>query len=192
MKEVRAYSLFHVKALDGDRRVFSGVATTPATDRVGDEIMPLGLRFKNPLVLLRGHSHSDPIGRVTFKKPTAKGVEFEAEIPVVTEECSFKDKVDSAWAEIAYGVVRAVSIGFRAITWRHKDDGGIIFDEAEVYELSTVAVPALPEAVISAVRSFDGSRLPMDVIRAISGSSTIPLINHKTLPPAGIPLVRAK
>ena len=32
----RAYSILSVKAVDDDRRVISGMATTPAVDRVGD------------------------------------------------------------------------------------------------------------------------------------------------------------
>lgn len=43
MKDMqRAYSAFTVKALDTDKRTFSGWATTPATDRIGDNINPLG------------------------------------------------------------------------------------------------------------------------------------------------------
>ena len=165
--EVRAYSAFAVKALDGAKRTFTGWATKPATDRMGDNIDPLGATFKNPLVLLHQHKHDKPIGRVTFKEPTAKGIEFEAEIPVVDEPGDFKDRVDCAWAEIAHGVVRAVSIGFRAIKYAFKDDGGIDFQEIEIFELSTVSVPALPSAVITSVKSMDGARLPREVIDQI-------------------------
>lgn len=165
-QEQRAYSLFEVKALDDGRRTFSGWATTPATDRVGDTINPLGVTFKNPLVLLHQHKHDKPIGRVVFKKPTAKGIEFDAEIPQVEEEGSLKDRVDTAWGELKYGLVRAVSIGFRPIKFAYKEDGGIEFQELEVYELSTVSVPALPEAVITSVKSMN-PRLPRDVVSEI-------------------------
>jgi HK97 family phage prohead protease len=155
----RAYSAFVVKAIDDTKRTFSGWATTPAVDRVGDTINPLGATFKNPLVLLHQHDHTKPIGRVTFKKPTAKGIEFEAEIPVIAEEGPLKDRVETAWGEILYGLVRGVSIGFRPTKYAFKDDGGIDFQEIEVYELSTVSVPALPEAIITAIKSADQSAL---------------------------------
>lgn len=163
----RAYALFEVKAVDTGRRTFSGWATTPATDRVGDNIDPMGAKFKNPLVLLHQHDHEKPIGIVNFKKPTARGIEFDAEIPVVTEPGPFKDRVDTAWGEITYGVVRGVSIGFRAQKYAFKDDGGIDFMEIEIYELSTVSVPALPQAIITQVKSMDDRRLPADVVRLI-------------------------
>jgi HK97 family phage prohead protease len=168
----RAYALFEVKSVDSGRRTFSGWATTPATDRVGDNIDPMGAKFKNPLVLLHQHDHEKPIGIVNFKKPTAKGIEFDAEIPVVAEPGSFKDRVDTAWAEITHGVVRGVSIGFRAQKYAFKDDGGIDFMEIEIYELSTVSVPALPQAIITQVKSMDDRRLPADVVRLIRSADS--------------------
>jgi HK97 family phage prohead protease len=182
MEVQRAYSAFQVKAVDATRRTFSGWATTPATDRVGDTINPLGASFTNPLVLLHQHSHDAPIGRVSFKKPTSKGIEFDAEIPVVTDPGAFKDRVDTAWDEIKYGVVRAVSIGFKPIKYAFKDDGGIDFQAIEIYELSTVSVPALPEAVITSVKSMDGRRLPHDVVRLLrtaDSAGSVKLITPK-------------
>lgn len=163
----RAYSLLEVKAMDGGRRTFKGWATTPSVDRVGDTIDPLGVRFKNPLVLLHQHSHHSPIGLARFGTPTKKGVEFDAEIPEVEEPGLLKDRVDMAWGEIKYGLVRAVSIGFRPIKYAYKDDGGIDFQEIEVYELSPVSVPALSEAVITQVKSMAGGPLPADLIKQI-------------------------
>jgi HK97 family phage major capsid protein/HK97 family phage prohead protease len=147
------HSFTEVKAVpSGDgRRIFSGMATTQMVDRVGDTVNPLGASFKNPLVLLHQHNHEKPIGTVTFDKPTSKGIKFTAEIPVVDEPGSFKDRVDTAWAEIKSGVVRAVSIGFRAMKYAFRDDGGIDFQEIEIYELSTVSVPANSAAMIDSV-----------------------------------------
>lgn len=157
----RAYSLFEVKAAteaDG-KRTFSGWATTPDTDRVNDVIDPMGAKFKNPVALLHQHNHEKPIGMVMFEKPTAKGIKFTAEIPVVDEPGSFKDRVDTAWAEIKSGVVRAVSIGFRALKYAWKDDGGIDFQEIEIYELSTVSIPANASALITSV----GKAIPQGI-----------------------------
>src|SRR5690606_37305775 len=104
----------------------------------------------------------------------------------VAEEGSLKDRVDTAWGEIKYGIVRAVSIGFRAIKYAYKEDGGIDFQEIEVYELSTVSVPALPEAIISSVKSMNPA-LPHDAIEQIKSFDTairegrgIPLVSART------------
>jgi len=148
------------------------MATTDIVDRVGDTVNPLGASFKNPLVLLHQHNHEKPIGTVTFEKPTSKGIKFTAEIPVVDEPGSFKDRVDTAWAEIKSGVVRAVSIGFRAIKYAYRDAGGIDFQEIEIYELSTVSVPANSAAMIDSVaKSVISSHENFD-IAALAASGT--------------------
>lgn len=170
----RAYSLITVKAIDetGDgRRRFSGWATTPELDRVNDTIDPMGAKFTNPLTLLRAHRSDMPIGSVTFKKPTAKGIEFDAEIPVIKEEGELKSRLDMAWGEVKNGLVRAVSIGFRALKYAFKDDGGIEFQEIEIFELSTVAVPANAGALITSVKSIDAQ------LREAAG------VREPTLPP---------
>lgn len=182
----RAYAAFEVKAVGAERRTFSGWATTPALDRVGDTINPLGVRFKNPLALLHGHRHDTPIGSAMFGKPTAKGVPFDAEIPVVEEGYgSLKDRVDTAWGEVIYGIVRAVSVGFRPLKYAFTETG-VDYEEIEVYELSTVAIPALPEAVITAVKSM--APLSKDLIREIKrydaarSNGGIPLIQRAPEP----------
>ncbi len=154
----RAYAIITVKAIEdksSNVRKFSGMATTPTMDRMNDTIDPMGVKFTNPLVLLRNHDSDQPIGNVTFKKPTAKGIEFEAEIPFIEEAGLLKDRLDMAWGEVKNGIVKAVSIGFKPLAYAFKDDGGIDFQETEVFELSTVAVPAQAEAIISAVKSLD-------------------------------------
>lgn len=182
--ESRAYSAFEVKEVDEKRRIFRGWATTPAVDRVGDTINPLGVKFKNPLALLHQHRHDSPIGQVMFDKPTAKGIQFEAEIPIVDEPGLLKDRVDLAWSEIKYGLVRAVSIGFRALKYSFKDSGGVDYQETEVFELSAVTIPALPDAVITSVKSMSGP-LSADMIREIKGYDRF-RIN------GGIPLVKVE
>jgi HK97 family phage prohead protease len=150
----RAYSVIEVKAVDDGKRIFRGWATTPETDRSGDIINPLGATFKNPLVLLHQHDSDRPIGTVKFKAPTKAGIEFEAEIPQIDEPGPLKDRVDTAWGEIKSGLVRAVSIGFRAIKYAWMDNGGIDFQEIEIYELSAVSIPANAGAVITDVKSI--------------------------------------
>lgn len=145
----RAYSTFEVKAVDDSRRVIRGIATTPAVDRVGDIVEPMGVKFKNPMPFLWQHMSSKPIGTVTFKKPTKDGIEFEATLPEVERPGTLKDRVDEAWDSIKLGLVRAVSIGFRAIEYAFMENGGIRFSETEVFELSAVTIPAQAEAVIT-------------------------------------------
>jgi HK97 family phage major capsid protein/HK97 family phage prohead protease len=152
----RAYSFLEVKAVAEESRTITGMATTPAVDRVGDVVESLGVTFKNPLPLLWQHEHDKPIGLVEFGKPTAKGVPFTATLPRIEEPGALQDRIEEAWQSIKAGLVRAVSIGFRSLeseniagTW------GTRYIRTEVYELSAVTVPAQQEATIQTIKSFD-------------------------------------
>jgi HK97 family phage major capsid protein/HK97 family phage prohead protease len=151
----RAYSVLTVKSVEDDKRIIRGVATTPAVDRVGDIIDPLGVRFTNPMPLLWQHEHDKPIGFVRFDKPTAMGINFEAELPLIEEEGTLRDRIEEAWQSIKSGLVRAVSIGFRPIEYAFLDEGGIRFIKTEVFELSAVTIPANAEASITNIKKFD-------------------------------------
>ena len=155
--ENRAYSVLEIRSLDSEKRTFSGWATTPAVDRVGDIIEPKGLTFAEKTPLLLHHNHQLPAGWVKFGKPEERGVPFEAEIPEVKEAGTLKDRVDEAWHSVKYGVITAVSVGFRALEGgvERMKEGGLRFTKAELLELSLVAVPANSQAVITAIKSFD-------------------------------------
>jgi HK97 family phage major capsid protein/HK97 family phage prohead protease len=169
----RAYALFHVKAVDGDRRIITGTATTPEPDRVGDIIEPLGVSFKNPLPLLLFHDAKKPVGTTTFKKATKDGIEFTATLPTIDEPGTLKDRVDEAWQSIKAGLVSGVSVGFRAIEEAfNKETGGFRFIKTEVMELSLVTVPANASATIHSIKALDlaasGPHLP-----GVTGVSTV-------------------
>lgn len=159
----RAYSLLEVKAVDDEKRVITGIATTPEADRMGDIVDPLGAKFKNPLPLLWQHMHDKPVGTVRFEKPTAKGIAFTAELPKIEEAGALKDLIDMAWQSVKAKLVRGVSIGFRALEYSWMDDGGIRFIETEIMELSLVTIPANASATIQSIKSIDSA------IRTASG-----------------------
>jgi len=180
----RAYSFFEIKSVDEEKRIIRGIATTPTVDRVGDVVEPLGVKFKNPLPFLWQHDSSKPIGLVEFGKPTKDGIAFTAEIPNVADDGKLKERVDEAWQSIKLRLVRAVSIGFRAIEYAFiEGTGGIRFIESEVYELSAVTIPAQSEAIITSfgknmnsaaiavIKSFDTSHSWQ---KAASGRSESP------------------
>ena len=153
----RAYSLLHVKGVDVERREFSGIATTPSPDRVGDVVEPKGVQFRNPLSLLLYHDSRLPVGEVKFGKATDAGIPFTASIPDIPEPGTLRERVNEAWQSVKYGLIKGVSIGFRAL-----DDGievlksgGYRFTKTEVLELSLVSIPANSEATILSVKQFD-------------------------------------
>jgi len=160
----RAYSVLSVKEIaeDGEFVKITGLASTPATDRMGDIVEPKGARFKTPMPLLWQHRHSEPVGHVTFAKATDSGIPFEARLPRIAEAGKLKDRVVEAIHSLKYNLVSAVSIGFSAIDGavERLKTGGLRFKEWEWLELSLVTIPANAEAVITAVKSVDQRHLP--------------------------------
>ena len=154
----RAYAVFDIKAFDDVARTFSGLATTPSPDRVGDIIDPLGAKFTNPLPLLWQHDASQPIGTATFEKPTKNGIPFTAKIATVDNPPGLRGRLEEAWESIKAKLVRGVSIGFRGLEYSYMESGGIRFTETEILELSVVTIPANSEATIQTIKHFDSKR----------------------------------
>jgi HK97 family phage prohead protease len=172
----RAYSLLTVKALDDQARTITGLASTPTVDRMGDSVDPMGAKFKTPMPLLMYHDSELPVGTVNFAKPNKSGIPFTATIPNVVEPGVIQDRVNEAWHSIKYGLIAAVSIGFRIIddAYEQMKDGGYLFREWEWLELSLCAIPANPDAVIQSFKSMDPdairSALSIKQTRAASGN----------------------
>ena len=147
----RAFSNLTIRSVDEEQRTIVGVATNATIDRVGDSIDPLGVSFPPEGVpLLWQHSHTSPVGRAKFDKPTKDGVTFTAKIPHVAEPGAFKDMTDLAWHSVKYSTIGSVSIGFKPKPGAFEPlaNGGIRYREIDIYELSLVSVPALPDAKI--------------------------------------------
>jgi HK97 family phage major capsid protein/HK97 family phage prohead protease len=176
----RAYAVLHVKAIDAEQRTIAGIASTPEPDRMGDVVEPLGITFTNPLPLLLYHNTQKPVGQVTFKPPTAAGLEFEATLPTVDEPGTLRDRIEEAWQSIKTGLLAGVSIGFRSIEEAfNKETMGFRFLKTEVLELSLVAIPANAGATISSIKSLDlaapgrhssRDRDPLPIVRADKGA----------------------
>lgn len=150
----KAFSAISIKAVREERREIEGMASTPALDRVKDRLDPMGLRFAKEVPLLLNHDHASPVGTVTFGKPTAKGLPFKATIAKVDEPGTVQTRTNEAWHSVKTGLIKGVSVGFRPIKSEANADGGINFKAAEVHELSLVAIPANPEAFITAFKSL--------------------------------------
>jgi HK97 family phage prohead protease len=133
---------------------------------MGDQVDPMGAKFKTPMPLLWQHDSHRPVGRVEFAKPTKAGLPFVAHLPKVAEAGILKDRIDEAVQSIKYRLVSAVSIGFRALEGgveTIKETGGSLFKSWEWLELSLVTIPANSEASITSIKSLDTA------LRAASG-----------------------
>jgi HK97 family phage major capsid protein/HK97 family phage prohead protease len=173
----RAYAILHVKAVDDDRRIITGTATTPEPDRMGDVIEPLGVTFRNPIPLLFHHDKTKPVGITKLKKPTKDGVDFEASLPTIDEPGSLQDRVNEAWQTVKSGLISGVSIGFRVLEESfNKETGGFRFLKTEIVELSLVTIPANAAASIHTIKSLDASDLAASGLHAPGATGTLPVV----------------
>lgn len=173
----RAYSLLTIKGIDDEQRIITGMASTPTADRMGDVVEPKGAQFKLPLPLLWQHNSSQPIGHVTAAKITDAGIEIVAQIAK-----GVLPMIDDAWALIKSGLVRGLSIGFKATEDPEPIKGtyGYKFGAWEWLELSAVTIPANAEASIISIKSADQPHL-----RAASGTSAArPVVRLSSTPGA--------
>jgi HK97 family phage prohead protease len=154
--QTKAFSAITIKALREDEREIEGIASTPALDRVKDIVEPMGLTFAPDAPLLLNHDHAQPVGTVQFGAPTSKGLPFVAKIAKVDEPGVVKDRTDEAWHSVKSKLIKGVSIGFIPEEYEPMGDGkGLRFTKASVHELSLVAIPCNPEAVITAFKSLE-------------------------------------
>jgi HK97 family phage major capsid protein/HK97 family phage prohead protease len=152
----RAYSLLDIKSIDDDLGVIEGIATTPSTDRMGDIVESAGAEFLLPLPLLWQHDNHQPIGHVTAAKVTKAGIAIKATIAR-----GVSPRIDEAWSLIRAGLVRGLSIGFKALeTAQIEGTFGIRFIKWSWLELSAVTIPANQDASVTVIRSLDAEHLP--------------------------------
>lgn len=150
----KAYSKFEIKAVDEEKRIIRGIATTPSADRVGDIVLPMGAEYTLPIPFLWQHRHDEPIGNVIEAKVTAKGIEVVIELVQLSSPSQLAARLEEAWQSIKSGLVRGLSIGFSPIKYAFLDDGGIEFIEWSFNELSAVTIPCNAEATITRIKSL--------------------------------------
>lgn len=139
----KSFGSFEIKAVDEQKRTFTGVASTPNQDRSKDIMIPKGAKFQLPMPLLFHHDMRQPIGHVTEAKVTEKGIEVTLHIPEIKEDGRLKERVNEAYQSLKYDLVKGLSVGFIP-NWDQAEmikGGGIQFDEWEWYELSLVTIP---------------------------------------------------
>lgn len=155
-----AHAIVQTKASSDGRRRITGIATTPAFDRQGDSVDPMGATFTNPIKLLLHHDQRMPVGLATLHPPTPDGIRFDAEIVDEQTPGLLRDRSDDAWQSARAGLLGA-SIGYRILSGgaRLVKAGMRRLSQIEICELSLVAIPANMSATVEAVKSLDSRYL---------------------------------
>lgn len=111
--------------------------------------------YASEIPLLLNHNPSQPVGTVQLGKPIPKGIPFKAQIAKVNEAGTIKERTDEAWDSVKAGLIKGVCIGYRPEQYHANRQGGIDVTKAEIYELSLVAIPFNPDAVITAFKKLE-------------------------------------
>ena len=135
-------------------RTISGVAVpwnTQATVSDGTRVMfergSLATNGKNPK-LLKYHDDTKPVGVVTGRVDSEKGMLFTARISATSEG---NDMIEL----IKDGAVDAVSVGVNPTDYRFNDDGVMVISAGDWVELSLVTAPAFRGATITEVAATE-------------------------------------
>ena len=153
----KSFGSFEIKAINEEKRTFTGVASTPNQDRAKDIMVPDGAEYQLPMPLLFHHEMKKPIGQVLSAKVTEQGIEVEIQIPEIKEEGTLKARVDEAYQSLRYGLVKGLSVGFIP-DWGEAEylkNGGIRFNKWEWYELSLVTIPCNRESGTDFQKAFE-------------------------------------
>jgi len=138
-----------VKEINEDKRTLMVCISTPNTDRYGDEVMPLGMKYdnylgKNPVVLFAHNYEELPIGRCVELSVSDNGV--MATVEFVPE--GVYDKADTVYQMAKLGFLNAWSIGCMVLDYEPiENTDGYRFLSWELLEFSAVTVPANAEAL---------------------------------------------
>lgn len=165
----RAYAVLQIKSIDEEQRLITGIATTPAVDRMGDIVEPKGAEFELPIPLLWQHDATQPVGTVFAAKVTKDGIEVQARFAKIDEPGALKDRIDEAWQSVKAKLVRGLSIGFKELeSARIADTYAYRFTKWLWLELSCVTIPANAEATIQTVKHYGQARPAIGARPAVS------------------------
>jgi len=143
---------FLVKDAAEGGRNFDAVISTAREDRDGDRIplkgWQLGKFQQNPVVLA-GHDHSAfPVAKAESVRVTDNALRMVGVFPPPGSS----QRSDEARALVNAGILRAVSVGFRALARPTPNAlGGFDYSTQELLEVSLVSLPANPDALITRV-----------------------------------------
>ena len=155
---MRVYSQIEFKAAEQSdgRRILTGIASTPATDRVGDIVEPGGAQFTLPVPLLWHHDSQAPIGWVREAQVRDAGIFISGEVARSPKPGALQERLDEAWDTMRMGLVRGLSIGFNPIeSTRIQGTYSRRYVKWDWLELSAVTVPANGECTITGIKAAD-------------------------------------
>lgn len=149
------FPAFAVKAIDEDARQIRVLASSDALDRYNERILPEAFRKSIPVfmtnpVVLTGHQHKLSDGEPPVVGSVAKlWIDSKGLWAII--EFARTELAETYWELYREGFMRAVSVAFVPVSYEDNEEGGRrirVYTEVELLEISLVAVPANPEALV--------------------------------------------
>jgi HK97 family phage prohead protease len=138
-----------------------GIASTETADRDGEVIKQDGWdlkNFKRNPVILASHNYFDfPIGKATNIKVEEKKLTFKMVFSESTQKAKEANQL------VQEGILNSFSVGFIPREYDEKNQN--IITKAELLEISLVAVPANPQAVVTA-KGMKDNKLAEELIKS--------------------------
>ncbi len=131
----------------GERQI-RVIANSGKSDRAKDVLVAKGCKLDNYLnnnIVLADHDRKEPIGNFA---PEIIGESVAGILTFAPKDISAK--ADQYCGLYKAGVMKSVSVGFNPIEYDVNKNGGYDFKQWELLELSCVAVPCDPGAVVTA------------------------------------------
>jgi HK97 family phage prohead protease len=131
---------------------FEAVASTGRVDRQRDRVSPKGWSFdtfrKNPVILASHDAGAFPVAKAENVRVADNAVRLLGLFPPP----GTSRRSDEARALVNAGILRALSVGFRALASPTPNEfGGYDYATQELLEVSLVSLPANPDALITRV-----------------------------------------
>jgi HK97 family phage prohead protease len=149
-------------------------ASTPTPDRAGDVMVPKGCDAQsytaNPIILA-DHNPTQPIGRATLSI-----TEQAVDALIDFAPAGVSVKADEYCGLAKAGILNAASIGFLPVESSPIKGGGYRYTKWELMEISLVAVPCNPEALVVG-RSLENANVQnkSDENWKVGASLTLPI-----------------
>lgn len=178
----KVYSQIEIKSVNDEDWTFTGIATSPKSDRVNDIVEPSGAVMDFfPIPLLWQHMHLEPVGQVTkayLRRDGKYEVRGHIVKPINEMPNAMVSRLKEAYYSLKTRLVRGLSIGFSPIDYSHLENGGTHFHKWDWTELSLVTVPANTDATINTIKSLAQSQVASDVkegekVKSAGASATI-------------------
>jgi HK97 family phage prohead protease len=150
------------------------VLSDESVDRLGDVIMSDGWQLddfkKNPIALWGHDAHEPPLG--TWQNLRVEQKQLVGDLQLAPKGTS--DRIDEIARLVEVGIIRAASVGFRAIERKPRLVGekqvGEIYVKHALVETSLCAIPANPNA-LAIMKSLNISDETRKLVFAASGNS---------------------